>query len=276
MSELEGKVALITGATRKRGLGRAIALALAEAGADIVVTGTGKPASGFEDEQRIPVDERDSGWRGAADVADECARLGVRTQAMRLDVTNGQEIESVIQGVIAQFGRLDILVNNATYPRGSDRTALHELDEGLWRRVIDVNLTGTMLCSRHAASQMIAQGDGGTIIMISSVAGRRGIPGAGAYATSKGALHLLSGTFAAELGKYGITSNVVAPGFIDTARIDEVRQGNRWEQRLRTIPMGRAGSAEETASLVRYLCGPQARWLSGQTIYIDGGETRGL
>lgn len=275
MSELAGKVAIITGATRKRGLGRAIALALAREGADIVPTGTGKPPSLSDDERRVPEDELREGWRGAPDVAEECVALGVRSHAAVLDVTEREDVVRVVADTVERFGRIDILVNNATYPRGVDRVPLQELDDDVWRRIIDVNLTGTMLCSKYVARQMIEQGDGGSIVSISSIAGRRGGASAAAYSTSKAAVHVLSGALAAELAPHGITSNVVAPGFIDTARIDELREGDRWERRLRTIPMGRAGTVDETAELVRYLCGPHARWLSGQTIYIDGGETRG-
>lgn len=275
MSELAGKVAIITGATRKRGLGRAIALALAREGADIVPTGTGKPPSLSDDERRVPEDELREGWRGAPDVAEECAALGVRSHAAVLDVTEREDVVRVVADTVERFGRIDILVNNATYPRGVDRVPLQELDDDVWRRIIDVNLTGTMLCSKYVARQMIDQGDGGSIVSISSIAGRRGGASAAAYSTSKAAVHVLSGALAAELAPHGITSNVVAPGFIDTARIDELREGDRWERRLRTIPMGRAGTVDETAELVRYLCGPHARWLSGQTIYFDGGETRG-
>lgn len=275
MSELTGKVAIITGATRKRGLGRAIALALARDGADIVPTGTGKPPSLSDDERRVPEDELREGWRGAPDVAEECAALGVRSHAAVLDVTERDDIVRVVADTVERFGRIDILVNNATYPRGVDRVPLQELDDDVWRRIIDVNLTGTMLCSKYVARQMIEQGDGGSIVSISSIAGRRGGASAAAYSTSKAAVHVLSGALAAELAPHGITSNVVAPGFIDTACIDELREGDRWERRLRTIPMGRAGTVDEAAELVRYLCGPHSRWLTGQTIYIDGGETRG-
>ncbi len=275
MSDLDGKVAIITGATRKRGLGRAIALALARDGADVVPTGTGKPPSMSDDERRIPEDEVREGWRGAPDVAAECAALGVRAHAAVLDVTNREAVERVVAETVERFGRIDILVNNATYPRGLDRVPLQELDDDLWRRIIDVNLNGTMLCSKYVARQMIEQGDGGSIVSVSSIAGRRGGPNAAAYSTSKAAVHVLSGALAGELAPHGITSNVVAPGFIDTARIDELRDGDRWERRLRTIPMGRVGTVEEAADLVRYLCGPQSRYVSGQTIYVDGAETRG-
>lgn len=275
MADLTGKVAIITGATRKRGLGRAIAIALAKDGADVVPTGTGKPPSMSDDERNIPDDELSEGWRGALDVAEECSSFGVRTWAAVLDVTDRDSVQRLVADTVERFGRVDILVNNATYPRGSDRVPLQELDDDIWSRIIDVNLTGTMLCSKYVAARMIQQGDGGSIVSISSIAGRRGSVNTAAYSTSKAAVHVLSGSLAAELGPYGITSNVVAPGFIDTARIDELRDGDRWEKRLRSIPAGRAGTVDETADLVCYLCGPKSRYLSGQTIYVDGAETRG-
>jgi 3-oxoacyl-[acyl-carrier protein] reductase len=270
MPELDGKVALVVGATRKRGLGRAIATALAEGGADVVVTGTGKPPSEF------PEDEQQEGWRGAAEVAEECAALGVRSHDAVLDVTSSEDIQAIVAETVKRMGRIDILINTATFARGNDRVPLQQLDDDLWRRIIDVNLTGTMLCSKYVSRQMIAQGDGGSIVTISSVAGARGGANTAAYATAKGALHIFTGSLAAELGSDGITANVVAPGFIDTARIDELREGDRWERRLRSIPIGRAGEPQEVAETVRHLCGPSTRWLSGQTIYIDGGETRGV
>ena len=192
MANLTGKVAIITGATRKRGLGRAIAIALAKDGADVVPTGTGKPSSMSDDERDIPDDELREGWRGAHDVAEECASFGVRTWAAVLDVTDRGSVKRLVADTVERFGRVDILVNKATYPRGSDRVPLQELNDDIWSRIIDVNLTGTMLCSKYVAAQMIQQGDGGSIVSISSIAGRRGSANTAAYSTSKAAMHVLS------------------------------------------------------------------------------------
>jgi 3-oxoacyl-[acyl-carrier protein] reductase len=150
--ELRGKVAIVTGATRKRGLGRAIALCLAQGGADVVVTG-----SGLKTEHEIPRDERDSGWRGAHDVAEEVKALGVRGLAMMVDVTSSAEVRRLVDETVEKMGRIDILVNNATFARGNDRVPLHELDDDLWRRIVDVNLTGTMLCCKYVSRRMIQQ-----------------------------------------------------------------------------------------------------------------------
>lgn len=267
--ELAGKVAIVTGATRKRGLGRAIALCLARAGADIVVTG-----SGFDRGRNMPRDELDSGWRGAADVADEAKALGVRALSMAVDATSPAAVQRMVAETVANLGRIDILVNNATFARGDDRVPLQELDDDLWRRIIDVNLTGTMLGCKYVSRQMIAQDSGGSIVSISSAAALKAPPKVAAYAASKGAVHALNAVLAAELGPYGITANVIAPGVLDTARVDVLREGGRWEQRLAPVPIRRAGTPEEVAELVRYLCGPHARWISGEVFLVTGGEVR--
>lgn len=268
--ELKGKVAIVTGATRKRGLGRAIALCLARAGADVVVTGSGAQKSAAD----LPLDERDGGWRGLPDVVEEIRKLGVRAHGVCADVAQTAEVRRLMAESLHVMGRIDILVNNAAYPRGSDRVPLDELDDALWRRIIDTNLTGTMLCSKYAARQMQRQGAGGSIVSISSGAAVKAPATFAAYAASKAGVHALSAVLAAELGPSGITANVVAPGFIDTARIDMLRQGERWQRRLDSIPLRRAGTVEEIAELVRYLCGPHARWISGEVFLINGGEVR--
>ncbi|MCW5603389.1 MAG: SDR family oxidoreductase [Burkholderiales bacterium] len=268
-AELKGKVAVVTGATRRRGLGRAIALRLARAGADVVVTGSGAGKAAAD----LPRDER-AGWRGLEDVVNEIRGLGVRALGLSADVSQSAEAGRLIDETVRVMGRLDILVNNAAYPRGADRVPLTELDEATWRRIVDVNLTGTMLCCRQAARRMIAQGEGGSIISISSGAAVKAPPTFSAYAASKAGVHALNAVLAAELGQYGITANVVAPGFIDTARIDMLREDGRWQQRLSTIPIRRAGTVAEIAELVGYLCGPHARWISGEVFLINGGEVR--
>jgi 3-oxoacyl-[acyl-carrier protein] reductase/meso-butanediol dehydrogenase/(S,S)-butanediol dehydrogenase/diacetyl reductase len=268
MQELKDKVAIVTGATRKRGLGRAIALALASGGANVVVTGNSRSAS------PIPEDETASGWRGLPDVVAQIEALGMKALAVYADVTCSDEVQRMVRETVDRFGRIDILVNNATYPRGADRVSLVDLDVDIWRRIIDVNLTGTMIVSKTVAKQMISQGAGGCIIGISSGAAMKAAGTFSAYAASKSAMHALSGSLAEELGPHGITCNIVAPGFLNTARIDMLREEGRWEKRLSTLPIKRPGTAEEVAELVRYLCGPHARWITGEVIMINGGEVR--
>lgn len=267
--ELRGKVAIVTGATRKRGLGRAIALCLARAGADVIVTG-----SGLKEGHDVPRDERDSGWRGAIDVAEEAASLGVRGLAMTVDVTSAAAVQEMVANTVAALGRVDILVNNATFARGEDRVPLQDLDDDLWRRIVEVNLTGTMLCCKYVSRQMIRQGTGGSIVSISSAAAVKAPARVAAYAASKAGIHALNAVLADELGPHHITANVVAPGVLDTARVDVLRESGRWEQRLAVVPLGRPGTAEEVAQFVRYLCGPHARWMSGEVFLMTGGEVR--
>ena len=267
--ELEGKVAIVTGATRKRGLGRAIAHCLARAGAHVVVTG-----SGLRPPESMPRDERESQWRGETDIAREVEALGVRALALTCDVTSSESVQHMVSTTVSALGRIDVLVNNATFARGDDRVPLQELDDDVWRKIVDVNLNGTMLCCKYASRQMIAQGDGGSIVSISSTAALKAQAAFSAYAASKGAIHALNAVLAAELGPHGITANVIAPGILDTARVDMLREGGRWEKRLATVPLGRAGTVEEVAELVRYLCGPHARRISGDVLLMAGGEVR--
>jgi NAD(P)-dependent dehydrogenase (short-subunit alcohol dehydrogenase family) len=268
MNELSGKVAIVTGATRKRGLGRAIALTLARAGADVVVTGSGRQPP------HLTADEVREGWRGLPDVAAEVAAIGVRSLSVYVDVRSSEDVQRMVRETVERLGRIDILVNNATYARANDRVPLQELDDALWRAIVDVNLTGAMLCSKYVAKQMIAQQQGGSIVSISSGAAIKAPASFAAYAASKAGLHALTSSLADELGPHGITANVVAPGFLDTARVDVLRDPARWAQRLSSIPIKRPGTVGEVADLVRYLCGPSARWISGDVLLINGGEVR--
>jgi NAD(P)-dependent dehydrogenase (short-subunit alcohol dehydrogenase family) len=268
VDELHGKVAIVTGATRKRGLGRAIALALARAGADVAVTGTSR------EPRNLTEDERKEGWRGALDVAAEVEALGRKSIAVFIDVRSSADVQRLMRETVERLGRIDILVNNATYPRGADRVPIQELDDDLWRTILDINLNGAMLCCKYAARQMVEQQQGGSIVSISSGAALKAPARFAAYAASKAGLHALTSSLADELGPHGITANVVAPGFLDTARIDVLRDPKRWDQRLATIPIKRPGTVEEVADLVRYLCGPTARWISGDVFLINGGEVR--
>lgn len=266
--ELEGKVALVTGATRERGLGRAIALALARAGADVAVTGKERGHSS------LTVDEREEGWRGLPDVVEELRSVGVQAQGHYVDVRSSLEIQQMVDEVVRGLGRVDILVNNATYPRADDRVRVQDLDDDLWREIVAVNLTGTMLVSKYVSRQMISQGSGGSIVAISSAAALKSPPTFSAYAASKAGIHALMACLSAELASDDITVNVVAPGFLDTARVDAIRNAQQWESRLSTIPAGRPGTVEEVADLVCYLCGPKARWMTGDVLLITGGEVR--
>jgi 3-oxoacyl-[acyl-carrier protein] reductase len=269
MSDATRPCALVIGASRRRGIGRAVALAFAREGTNVAVTDSGSRTAANR-----PEDEQRRGWEGAASVAAECRDLGVDAWARAMDVTDEDSVADTLAWVRQQPGRLDALVYNATFDRGPDRVPVIELDAETWRRVLDVNLTGAALCTKHAGP-VLSEGDGGAIVYISSIAPHRGLPRVAAYAASKAGLHALSRTVAIELAHDGVTSNVVAPGLIDTARVDEMRRDEaRWARRLAEIPAGRAGRSDEVAAQVVHLAGPAGRFISGQVLTIDGGELR--
>ena len=264
---VDGKVAVVTGAGRMRSIGRPIALALARAGCDLVLTGSGKPASAYPD------DERRAGWRDIESVADEVRALGRRALPLVSDVRDPQAVEALAGRVLAEFGRIDFLVNNAGSTRGSDRVPALDLPLSEWQRVLGTNLDGTFYMSRCVARHMAAAGRGGAIVNISSIAGRNRTPNTAAYATSKAAIDALSTVLAGELGPKGIRVNAVAPGMIDTSRMDDVPRGEVWDRIVKAqIPLGRAGTGEDIAHMVVFLCSDQGAWITGQTFYVDGGH----
>ncbi|MHB8574333.1 MAG: SDR family NAD(P)-dependent oxidoreductase [Dehalococcoidia bacterium] len=269
LAGLAGKVAVVTGAGRRRSIGRPIAVALAREGCDVVLTGTGRSPESY------PEDEKQTGWRDIESVAEEVRALGRRALPLVSDVSDANAIEALMQRCLAEFGRVDLLINNAGAARGADRVPIVDLDEALWRKVIDVNLTGTFLMSRAMARQLIKQNDGGRIVNISSIAGRLHGANSGAYAASKAAIQSLTAVMAAELARYQVTVNAVLPGTVDTARMDDLGRGEQWQNNIKTrIPLGRAGTGEDIAEMVAFLCSPKADWITGQSIVVDGGVVR--
>jgi NAD(P)-dependent dehydrogenase (short-subunit alcohol dehydrogenase family) len=249
------------------GIGRHIALALARGGADVVVTGSGRPPESF------PADEREMGWRDIESVADEVRSLGRRALPLVIDITRPDEVQRLADQTRQEFGRIDILVNNAAAGRGRDRVPLVQLEESEWRRVIEVNLNGTFLVTKAVGRALIEQGEGGRIVNISSIAGRQGLPSFGAYAVTKAGLILFTQVLAVELAQHHINVNCVCPGLVDTYRMEDVtRPGPIRDAVVRTIPLGREGRPEEVGELVAFLCGPDAGYIHGQTINIDGGR----
>jgi NAD(P)-dependent dehydrogenase (short-subunit alcohol dehydrogenase family) len=188
-------------------------------------------------------------------------------------VRDAQAVEALAQKVVAEYGRVDFVINNAGSTRGSDRVPATELPLSEWQRVLGTNLDGTFYMSRCFARHMAAAGRGGVILNISSIAGRNRMPNTAAYATSKAAIDALSTVLAGELGPQGIRVNSVAPGMIDTSRMDDVPRGEVWDRVVRAqIPLGRAGTGEDIAHMVVFLCSEQAAWITGQTFYVDGGH----
>lgn len=267
LTGLEGKIAIVTGAGRMRSIGRSIAVTLARAGCDVVLTGTGRPP------ERCPEDERAAGWRDIESVAEEIRALDRRALAVVSDVSKLEAVDALIARVTREFGGIDVLVNNAGATRGTDRVPIVDLPIAEWHRVIDTNLHGAFYMSRTCAQHMVAQGRGGSIVNISTLGARLLAADTGVYAASKAALNALSTVMAAELGPQRIRVNAVCPGIIDTSRLDDVGRGEMWEGILRAfVPLGRAGTGEDIAHMVAFLCSDQGAWVTGQHIYVDGGH----
>jgi len=243
---LASKVALITGGSS--GIGRAVAVALARAGAAVAFTYRSNAA-------------------GAQALVNELSAV-TRIAAFQGDVDSIADVARFVEGAASRLGRLDILVNNAGIIKDGLVLRMPPKD---WTSVIETNLTGAVRCCRMAVPHLIAAG-GGRIINVTSVAGVVGGPGQANYSAAKGGLIGLTVVLARELATHGITVNAVAPGAIDAGIVAELPEDAR--ARLRAlIPIGRMGTADEVAGLVAYLAGPHAGFITGQTIVIDGGAT---
>ena len=266
LTGLDNKVAVVTGAGRMRSIGRPIAVALARAGCDIVLTGTGRSPD------RYPDDEKAAGWRDIESVADEVRAEGRKALALVSDVADLASVERLAEQTVAEFGRVDIVVNNAGAARGEDRKPVIDLDPDLWRTVIDVNLTGSFLMSKVFGRRLVESGNGGSIINISSIAGKKLSPSTAAYAASKAGLQALTACMAQEVAGAGVRVNAVCPGVIDTSRMDDLGRGEVWDELVRTmIPMGRPGTGEDIAHICVYLCSDEGSWVTGQAWNVDGG-----
>ena len=265
-SELSGKVAIVTGAGRRRGIGRGTANVLARMGANVVVTGTGR------DPDTFPDDEKETGWHDIKSTAEEVEAHGVRALPLVVNVADEDDVQRMIGATLAEFGRIDIIVNNAAAPYGDDRVAVVDLPTDVFKKVIDVKLMGTFLCSKAAASQMVKQGEGGRIVNLSSAMGKSGQANASAYNAANFAVDGFTQALAKELAKHNITANCVCPGLTDTARMDPMRRSGGMDARLSGIPMGRLGTDNEVGELIGFLCSPKAGYITGQAININGGS----
>jgi len=265
MAELDGKVAIVTGAGRLRGIGRAAAVALARLGADVAVTGTGRDPASFPD------DEKAVNWADVESTAEQIRAEGRRALPLVFDVTDGAQVDQAIKATIDALGRVDILINNAAVARGEDRTPIGDLDRDLFQRVVDVKLRGTFLCTQAVVERLYAQNEGGKIVNVASIAGKRGSANTLAYNAANFAIVGMTQSMARELGPQGINVNCVCPGAVDTFRLDDVGRGERWEEMGRNTPIGRTGTDDEVGGLMVYLCTEAASWITGQSININGG-----
>jgi 3-oxoacyl-[acyl-carrier protein] reductase len=270
LTGLDDKVAVVTGAGRMRSIGRPIAVELARAGCDVVLTGTGRSP------ERYPDDEKAAGWRDIESVAEEVTALGRRALAVVSDVSDPDAVDALAEQVVDEFGRVDIIVNNAGAARGADRVPVVELAVDLWRTVIDVNLNGSFYMSRAFGQRLVAQGNGGCIVNISSIGGKMMAARTAAYAASKAGIHALTCAMASELGGDGIRVNAICPGIIDTFRMDDIPRGEAFDNMVaRQVPLGRAGAGEDIAWMTVYLCSDQGSWITGQLYTVDGGTLPG-
>jgi 3-oxoacyl-[acyl-carrier protein] reductase/meso-butanediol dehydrogenase/(S,S)-butanediol dehydrogenase/diacetyl reductase len=275
MADLTGKVALVTGAARYRGLGRAIALRLAEDGADLVITGRHRSP------EDLPEHEQEMGWTGVASLAEEIEAMGRQALAIEADVTSKQQVEQMVETAKKRFGRIDILVNNAGVPSGAGDAPILDMDDQLWYDTVDVNLNGVYLVTKAVGRLMRERDEGGSIINISSTAGRRGIPDYGAYCATKFGVVGFTQQLATELARHNIRVNCVAPGSHSTDMMDgtigrtAAKFGITTDQVTAGIRsaalLGRQGLPSELAASVSFLAGGDSSFVTGQTLNVDGG-----
>lgn len=269
MGKLDGKVALVTGAGRMRGIGRAAAIALAREGANVTVTGTGR------DPQSYPPDEQAAGWEDVESVAQEIREQGRDALALTVDVTVANQVQAMVDQTLEQFGRVDILVNNASAPRLAAWAEFEDLSEEAWRQVIDIKVTGAFLCTQAVTKVLLRQGQGGSIVNVISVEAKISRPTDLAYATASGALYTFTRKAGRALAPHGIRVNGVSPGTTDTSRNDALYgwpRSQEWHDRLESIPLGRAGTPEEVGNFIAWLCSKDAEFIVGQCIEMDGGQ----
>ncbi len=242
---LEGRIALVTGASR--GIGRAIALRLAEEGCDVAVNYNRSPEA-------------------ADDVVGAIKALERRAIAVHGDVSSSEQVEAMAAEAADALGEVDILVNNAGIHQHLKSWEMTPED---WQRVIDVNLTGTYLTSRLIGPRMADRG-WGRIVNISSVVAMSGTDHEAHYAASKAGLHGLTKSLALELSPRGVTVNAVAPGWIRTDMTADATEEEMAEA-MRDVPLGRIGEPEEIAAVVAYLASPEAAYVTGQVLHVNGG-----
>jgi NAD(P)-dependent dehydrogenase (short-subunit alcohol dehydrogenase family) len=278
MYDLGGKVAIVTGAGGRHGIGRAIATRLAQEGADVVVTDIERSV------EAIRPEDRHAGWQGLSSVVSEIEALGRQSLGLFSDVSDSVQVERMVGQTLQRFGHIDILVNNAGSRPGRDRVPVVELEEDAFDEVMRVNVRGTYLCSRAVARHLIGRGGPGKIIIISSGAGKRGIARYAAYCASKFALVGFTQALAQELAPHHINVNAICPGLVDTERVDFIAaaltpQGQSAEEyrammireRDARVPLGRVAQGDDIARMAAFLASNEADYLTGLSISVSGG-----
>jgi NAD(P)-dependent dehydrogenase (short-subunit alcohol dehydrogenase family) len=274
---IDGKVALVTGAARRRGIGRATALRLAREGADVACLDIARPYEQFPGYAVASSDELD-------EVVAEITALGRRAVGVRADVSSETEVEAAVAEAADALGPIGLVANVAGGAGfGMGGGPLLMLTEAEFRRVVDVNLTGTWLVSRACARRMVADSRPGRIVNVSSQAGKRPFAMLGAYCAAKAGVILLTQVLATELGPQGITVNAVCPGTVDT---DLLNKDHLFEQLVgagteggfaawvaREIPLGRIEAAEDVASAIALLMSDDAGYVTGEAVNVSGGQT---
>lgn len=274
MYNLNGKVALVTGAGGKNGIGRAIATRLANEGADVAVN----------DISEHPYAADNVEWRGLPDVVSEIEGMGRKTIGIVADVSDADQVSEMVDKTVSHFGKIDILVNNAGTKAGKDRVPVVDLAEEDWDRVQNVNVKGVFLCCQAVARHLIVQETGGKIINISSITGKRGSAHYAAYCASKFAVIGLTQSLAHELAPYQVNVNAICPSLVDTERVAHLaaammpaeltEEDQRTEFALRaesTVPLGRLAQGADVANMAAFLASDQSSYLTGISVTVSGG-----
>ena len=283
MYDLTGKVAVVTGAGGRHGIGRAIATRLAREGADVVVTDIPESVTA------IRAEDRAEGWEGLPSVVQEIEAEGRQALGIFSDVSDSAQVDEMVKQALDRFGKIDILVNNAGSRPGRDRVLVVDLEEDAFDEVMRVNVRGTYLCSRAVARHMVARSNegngGGKIIIISSGAGKRGIARYAVYCASKFALVGFTQALAQEMAAHRVNVNAICPGLVDTERVDfiaaalaaegesaEEHRALMVQERSTRVPMGRIAQGDDIANMAAFLSSAESDYVTGLSISVSGGS----
>ncbi len=279
MYDLNGQVALVTGASSKPGFGRAIAVRLAGEGADVIVTARRKSPEDLSEE------DRNEDWKGLESTVEEIRATGRRAISIEADVSDVRQVKAMVEKALDEFGRIDVLVNNAGI--AEPRTSITDKDEQVWDRILAVNLTGTFLCSKYVAKSMVERGVGGKIINISSMAGKTATAtGSSGYVASKFGVIGLTQGMALDLAQFKINVNAICPGPAPTnlstgrglssqARRDNVSleeaTARRYASHLAQVPLGRLAYPQDVAKAVAFFASSESDYMTGLAVSLTGG-----